>query len=283
MKKIKIITDSACDLDVDVLDDLGIHMIPITVYFKDKSYYDRVSISTEIFYENLKKSEEIPKTSQITPGVFVESFKKYIDEGYHIICICFSSKLSGTYQSACVAKEMLETDEIDVFDSKSASVGFGLIVREAALMVKEGKTKEEIMDRITFMRNRMEHIFAVGSLDMLKKGGRITKVQAVVGNILGVRPILQIQDGAIIPYEKARGRNAVVKKMVDTVKERGFEIEKQVVGLNFAGKESLELLEALKKELKNQFNIKEFFISEIGAAIGSHSGPGTVSVFFLRK
>lgn len=283
MKKIKIITDSACDLDVDVLDDLGIHMIPITVYFKDKSYYDRVSISTEIFYENLKKSEEIPKTSQITPGVFVESFKKYIDEGYHIICICFSSKLSGTYQSACVAKEMLETDDIDVFDSKSASVGFGLIVREAALMVKEGKTKEEIMDRITFMRNRMEHIFAVGSLDMLKKGGRITKVQAVVGNILGVRPILQIQDGAIIPYEKARGRNAVVKKMVDTVKERGFEIEKQVVGLNFAGKESLELLEALKKELKNQFNIKEFFISEIGAAIGSHSGPGTVSVFFLRK
>lgn len=283
MKKIKIITDSACDLDVDVLDDLGIHMIPITVYFKDKSYYDRVSISTEIFYENLKKSEEIPKTSQITPGVFVESFKKYIDEGYHIICICFSSKLSGTYQSACVAKEMLETDDIDVFDSKSASVGFGLIVREAALMVKEGKTKEEIMDRITFMRDRMEHIFAVGSLDMLKKGGRITKVQAVVGNILGVRPILQIQDGAIIPYEKARGRNAVVKKMVDTVKERGFEIEKQVVGLNFAGKESLELLEALKKELKNQFNIKEFFISEIGAAIGSHSGPGTVSVFFLRK
>lgn len=283
MKKIKIVTDSACDLDLDVLDDLGVHMIPITVYFGDKIYYDRESITTEMFYDNLKKSEELPKTSQITPAIFAENFKKYIEEGYHIICICFSSKLSGTYQSACVAKEMLETDDIDVVDSKSASVGFGLIVREAALMVKEGKTREEIIDRITYMKDRMEHIFAVGSLDMLKKGGRITRVQAVVGNILGVKPILQIEDGAIIPYEKARGKKAVVKKMVETVKNRGFEVEKQLVGLNFAGKESFELLDALKEEIRNEFGIKEFFVSEIGAAIGSHAGPGTVSVFFLRK
>lgn len=283
MKEIKIVVDSACDLDPDVLEELGVHMIPMKVHFGEEDYFDRTTISTGEFYKKLKNSTELPKTSQITPAIFIENIKKYIEEGYHIICICFSSRLSGTYQSACVAKEMLENEDIDVIDSKAASVGFGLIVREAGIMVKEGKTREEILDRIIYMRDRMEHIFAVGSLDMLKRGGRITRAQAVVGTLLNVKPILQIQDGYIIPYEKARGKNAVVNKMIETMKERGNEISKQLLGLNYAGEGSMELLNSLKEAITKEFGNKEFVISEIGAAIGSHAGPGTVSVFFLRK
>ncbi|WDC85788.1 DegV family protein [Caloramator sp. mosi_1] len=103
------------------------------------------------------------------PSRFVEAFKEYLEKGYHILYIAFSSRLSGTYQSACIAKDMLETEDITVIDSKGASVGLGLIVREAALMVKQGKTLQEIVDRVIYMRDRMEHIFAVGNLDMLKE------------------------------------------------------------------------------------------------------------------
>ncbi|EYE87870.1 fatty acid-binding protein DegV [Fervidicella metallireducens AeB] len=281
MEKIKILTDSACDLDLDYLRELEVELIPLKVSFDQEEYEDRVTITTKEFYEKMKTFPGVPKTAQATPVIFEEKFKKLIAEGYHVIAICFSSRLSGTYQSACVAKEMIGTDKVDVIDSKAASVGFGLIVREAALMVKEGKTRQEIIDRVIYMRDRMEHIFAVGSLEMLKKGGRISTAQAVVGSILNVKPILQFDDGYIIPYDKVRGEKSVIKKMIETMRERGHEIEKQVIGLNFAG--STELCMALKEEIQKTFNVKEFVVSEIGAAIGSHAGPGTVSVFFMRK
>jgi DegV family protein with EDD domain len=281
MQKIKIFTDSACDLDLDYLNELGVTMLPMGVHFGDENYKDRVTITTSEFYEKLKTFNDIPKTSQIPPAVFEEEFKKALNEGYHIISICFSSRLSGTYQSACIAKEALETDKIDVIDSKAASVGLGLIVREAALMAKEGKTREEIIDRVTYMSERMEHIFAVGSLDMLKKGGRVTTAQAVIGTILNVKPILQFNDGYIVPYDKARGLKGVIKKMIETMKERGYEIEKQIIGLNYAG--DIAPCMELKEEIEKTFGVKEFVVSEIGAAIGSHAGPGTIAVFFLRK
>jgi DegV family protein with EDD domain len=281
MEKIKIITDSACDLDLDYLKELDVKMIPITVNFGDKSYEDRVTLTTKEFYNKLDTVKELPKTSQIPPVTYQKEFKKYLDEGYSIVCLCFSSRLSGTYQSACVAKEILETDKIDVIDTKGASVGFGLIVREAALGAKQGKTREEIVNRAIYMRDRMEHIFAVGFLDMLKKGGRISTTQAVIGSMLNVKPILQFKDGYILPYDKVRGRKAIIKKMIDTMKERGYELDKQIIGLNFAREKDLAL--ELKDEIEKTFGCKEFIISEIGAAIGSHVGHGTTSVFFMRK
>lgn len=281
MDKIKIITDSACDLDGGYLDELGAAVIPIYVHFGSETYYDRATIAPSDFYKKLNESDELPKTSQITPVNFVEEFKKYLDDGYYIISICFSSALSGTYQSACVAQEMLGTDNITVIDSKAASVGFGLIVREAALMVKAGNTKEEIISRVEFMRERMEHIFAVGSLEMLKRGGRISTTQAVMGKLLNVKPILQFDNGYIVPYDKVRGEKGIIRKLIDTMKERGYEIENQVIGLDYSGDNELCL--KLKDEIQKEFGVKEFVISEIGAAIGSHVGAGTVSVFFLRK
>lgn len=281
MKKLIVFADSACDLDIDYLNELGVHMIPMTVNFGDEVFKDRVTITTKEFYEKLKTFPELPKTSQIPPAVFFEEFKKTLDDGYHIISICFSSRLSGTYQSACVAKEMLETEDIDVIDSKGASVGLGLIVRQAALMVKEGKSREEIIEKVIYMRDRMEHIFAVGHLDMLKKGGRISTSQAVIGTLLNVKPILQFNDGYIVPYDKVRGEKAVIKKIIETMGERGCDIGKQVIGMNYA--RDRELCMELKEEIEKTFGVKEFVISEIGAAIGSHVGHGTTSVFFLRK
>ena len=127
----------------------------------------------------------------------------------------------------------------------------------------------------------MEHIFAVGHFDMLKKGGRVSTAQAVMGTLLNVKPILQFSDGSIIPYDKVRGEKAIIKKMIDTMTERGYDLENQIIGMNFS--ETDELCMQLKEEIAKTFGIKEFVISEIGAAIGSHVGGGTTSVFFLRK
>lgn len=281
MKQIKIITDSACDLDIDYIKKLNVHMIPLIVNFGDDVYRDRVTITTNEFYDKLKTFKGLPTTSQIAPAAFVEEFKRYLDEGYHIIYIAFSSRLSGTYQSACIAKNMLETDDITIMDSKGASVGFGLMVREAAIMVKEGKDHKEIEERITYMRDRMEYIFVVGSLEMLKKGGRISTAQAVMGTILNVKPILQFNDGYIVPYDKVRGEKAAIKKMMDTIKERGYDISNQIVGLNYSEDDSLCM--QIKDEIQREFGVKEFIISEIGGAIGSHVGGGTTSLFFLKK
>lgn len=281
MKKIKIFADSACDLDLDYLKELDVEMIPLTASFEDEVFEDRVTITTKEFYQRLKESKTLPKTSQIPPARFVERFKKYLDDGYQILYVAFSSRLSGTYQSGCIAKDMLETDDIIVIDSKAASVGLGLIVREAALMAKEGKTIEEIANRVIYMRDRMEHIFAVGNLEMLKRGGRISTAQAAIGTLLNVKPILQFDDGYIIPYDKVRGEKGIIKKIIDTMKERGYDLENQVIGMNFSN--NLDFCLKLRDEIQKEFNIKEFVISEIGAAIGSHVGEGTTSVFFMRK
>lgn len=281
MKKVKIFADSACDLDLDYLKELDVEMVPMTVSFDDEIYEDRIGITTREFYQKLKEFKGLPKTSQIPPAKFVEAFKKYLNDGYQILYVAFSSRLSGTYQSGCIAKDMLETEDIVVIDSKAASVGLGLIVREAGLMAKEGKTIEEIANRVIYMRDRMEHIFAVGNLEMLKRGGRISTAQAAIGTLLNVKPILQFDDGYIIPYDKVRGEKGIVKKVIDTMKERGYELENQVIGMNYSN--NLEFCLKLRDEIQKEFNIKEFVISEIGAAVGSHVGEGTTSVFFMRK
>ncbi|SHF48466.1 DegV family protein [Caloramator proteoclasticus] len=281
MKKIKIFADSACDLDLDYIKELDVEMIPMTVAFGDEIFEDRVTITTKEFYEKLRRIKDLPKTSQIPPSRFVEKFKEYLEKGYSILYIAFSSRLSGTYQSACIAKDMLESDDITVIDSKGASVGLGLIVREAALMVKQGRTLDEIVDRVIYMRDRMEHIFAVGNLDMLKRGGRISTAQAAIGTLLNVKPILQFSDGYIIPYDKVRGEKGIIKKIIETMKERGYDLENQVIGMNYSN--NLEFCLQLRDAIQKEFNIKEFVIYEIGAAIGSHVGEGTTSVFFLRK
>lgn len=281
MNKIKIFSDSACDLDLDYIDKLGIIMIPLIVHFDNETYKDRVEITTTQFYEKLRKFNGFPKSSQIGPGIFSNEFQKELDKGNGVIYLSFSSKLSGTYQSACIAKEILGSDMVDVVDSKAASVGYGLIVREAAIMANDGKSREEILDRVNFMVSKMEHIFAVGHLDMLKRGGRISTAQAVVGTLLNVKPILQFEDGAIVPYDKVRGEKAVIKKLIDTMRERGDIENQKVIGLNFS--ETNKLCLELRDEIEKNFGKKEFVISEIGAAIGVHVGGGTVSVFFLKR
>lgn len=282
MGNIRIYADNACDLDQPVLDELGVKLFYMPVTINDRTYQDRLTISPPEFYRLISEPGVIPTTAQITPAAFQAEFQQIMDTtDDDIIYIAFSSGLSGTYQSACVARDMVNPERITVIDSKSASVGYGLSVIRAARAVARGLSKEEVIAEIEDNIRRIQHIFIVGHFDMLKRGGRVSATSAVVGNLLNIKLILHFVDGCIVPLEKVHGLKKARKRMLEIMEERGLNLKDQLIGINHS--DDYEGALALKELIEEKFGCQDFVISEIGAAIGAHVGAGTYSVFFLTK
>ncbi|SHJ70172.1 EDD domain protein, DegV family [Anaerobranca californiensis DSM 14826] len=281
---VKIITDSACDLTREFLASLDVDVVPIMVYLEGEEYLDGLTLKPEDMLRQMREGK-VFKTSQIPPNIFKEKFQQLAQIGNPCIYIAFSSGLSGTYNSALIAREEVLEEfpnfKLEIIDTKCASVGFGLVVYKAAMMAKEGKSYEEIIKNIKFNAQHMEHIFTVDDLEYLYRGGRVSKTAAFVGGILNVKPILHVEDGKLIPIDKVRGRQKAMKRMVEIVKERGVDLENQLIGINHG--DDLEGANKLKNLLELELGCKDFLISCIGCAIGAHSGPGTLGVFFLNK
>jgi len=282
MGKIRIYADNACDLDRNILDENDISLLYITVTVQGRTYRDRLDLSPGEFYKMLEDPAVFPTTAQINPAEFQAEFEKVLKESDdEIIYIAFSSGLSGTYQSACIARDMLDPQRITVIDSKSASVGYGLTVLRAARAVQAGKSKAEVISEIEDNIKRIQHIFIVGNFDMLKRGGRVNAASAVIGNLLNIKLILHFVDGKIVPLEKIHGLKKAKKRMLDIMEERGSDIQNQLIGINHSN--DLEGALLIQELIREKFGCQNFIISEIGAVIGSHVGAGTYSVFFLSK
>lgn len=284
---VKILSDSACDLPKEILDEYNIDILPILVIKDDKEYLDGETLDPIKLYEDMRNGE-VYKTAQIPPSVFEKKFEEIAKSGESTIYICFSSGLSGTYQSAVIAKEAIKEKypdlDLEIVDSKSASVGFGLLVYKAAQMAKAGKSKEDILKTLDFYVDHIEHIFTVDDLEYLFRGGRVSRAQAIVGGLLNIKPILDIpEDGTLRPIEKVRGRNKVLKRMIKIMEERGGEadLKNQTIGINHG--DDIEGAMRLKKMIEEKYGCTDFVINIIGCAIGAHSGPGTLSVFFLNE
>lgn len=281
---IKIITDSACDLTPQLLRELGVDFVPILVHLEKEEFLDGINLMPEEMLRQMREGK-VFKTSQIPPSVFRAKFLEYAQAGEKCVYIAFSSGLSGTYNSALIAKEEVLEEypdfELEIIDTKCASVGFGLVVYKAAHMAKEGKTMEEIVEAVKFNSQHMEHIFTVDDLEYLFRGGRVSKSAAFIGGLLNIKPILHVADGKLIPIEKVRGRNKALKRMIEIVKERGVDLENQLIGINHG--DDLEGANKLMQLLELELGCKEFLTSCIGCAVGAHSGPGTLSIFFLNK
>ena len=276
---IKIVTDSASDLNEDLVEQYDIEVIPIPVQIGEKDYKDGADITNEEFYQKLKKIDGIPTTSQITPYTFKERFSEMLSEYEEIIYVSFSSQLSGIYNSAKMAKQILGTEKITVIDTKAASLGLGLIVLKAAELAKKGVEKDEIVTAIKDTSQKMKHIFGVGSLEMLKKGGRISGATAYIGNLLNIIPILQVNEkGEIVPLSKARGEKRFFNYMINYLKEHGGNIAKERIGISHA--DSPDKANKLKDMIEAEFETGEIVITKIGAAVGSHTGSGTLTLFF---
>lgn len=282
MGRIKIYADNGCDLEHSVLDQYGIGLFYMPVLVNNKTYLDRLTITPQEFYGLLEQPGVVPTTAQINPIEFQKEFEAAIKgNDDYIIYIAFSSGLSGTYQSACLARDMVDPERICIIDSKSASVGYGLTVLRAAKAVAAGKSREEVIAETEDNINRIQHLFIVGNFEMLKRGGRVNAATAAIGNLLNIKLILHFVDGKIVPLEKCHGLKKARKRMLEVMEERGYQLQNQLIGINHSD-DLVGALE-LKKVIEDRFDCRNFIISEIGATIGSHVGAGTNSVFFLSK
>lgn len=280
MKPIKIMTDSLSDIPLELREKYDITVLPLTIIFGEEEYKDGIDLTIDQFFTKLETAKNMPRTSQVTPLDFLIEIEKALNEGYQVMIINASSQASGTHQSALMAKNQLNTDDVTVFDTMALSYGCGMIVVEAAKMAKEGKTKEEILHKINDMKNRIDHIFSVDTLEFLKRGGRLSPAKAAIGTILNVKPILTIEDGVVDPLDKVRGTKKVIPKILELAQQRG--LDKGVKSLCVGHGGNPEGLEDLKDAIQKEFAPEEIITTEIGCTIGTHTGPGVLVIFYLR-
>lgn len=277
---VRIITDSTADLPKDLVEKYDIGIAPLMVNFQDGSYRDGVDLTPEEFFEKLAESKHMPTTSQVNPPVFVDLYKKELERGSAVVSIHLSSKGSGTYQSAVTAKNILDSDNIVVIDSLGYSMGMGLIALEGAKMAKQGAGLKEIRDRMLYMRDRMQYVFGVDTLEYLKRGGRLSPVKATIATVMNIKPVLHILDGEIEVLDKVRGRKKVLSRLLQAVEETGEDLANQTLALvhSLCPEEALNI----KEMLMERFGPKDVIISQIGCVIGTHVGPGTIAVFYMK-
>ncbi|RIW35288.1 DegV family protein [Bacillus salacetis] len=281
---IRLFADSASDLPNVFYDEYDVKLIPLRVLVDDKEFEDMVTIQPKEVFQKIREGQ-MPKTSQASPVFFEKVFTELAQSGDKGIYITFSSELSGTYQTAVMIRDQVKEDypqlDLTIIDSKCASLGYGLAVREAAELLKLGASADKI---ISFASNRcehMEHLFTVEDLDYLAKGGRVSKASAFLGGLLNVKPLLHVEDGKLVPIEKIRGRKKVLKRILDVMEERGQNLEQQVVAISHG--DDVELAQEMKNLIQERFQPKEIYINIIGAAVGSHAGPGTLAIFFSNQ
>ena len=273
MQKIALITDSACDLDLNTLRENNINLLPLRIIYSNGDYRDRLDISPQEVYDNLEK--EVPKTSLPSAKETEEVLNRLEEEGYtHVICISISSGLSGSFNAIRLALEDHPKLTSFVYDSKILAYPQGEIVLEVAKLIKEGKSYEEIIKEIPEIRKRVIGYFTINTLEYLKRGGRIGRLAGTVGELLNLKPIITTdEDGVYYNVAKVRGRKQSLSKMTELLK--GYLAKNKCeVAILHAGCED----EAIKymNSLKDLTNIVSIKIAEISPALGIHGGPGLI-------
>lgn len=283
MSKIKILTDSTSDLNTDISKKHNIHVIPLNVHFGDTTYRDGVDFTPESFYKMLKDNSINPKTSQPSPEDFKAIYIELLKAGDEVISIHISSKMSGTVQSANIAKKELNSNRIHIIDSGYVSVPLGLMAIECSQAAAEGMSISDICGIIEKLKREMHVYFIVDTLDYLQKGGRIGKASAIIGGLLNIKPILTIKDGYVSPFEKIRGSRKAFDRLYSIFTDFLSKNTPEDVNLGLAHASNLELLQLLKDKISNVYETSSAFITEIGPVVGTHSGPGTLAICFYSK
>lgn len=285
--RVKILTDTGCDLPVDIIKDYDIDILPIVVIKDNEEYLDQLTISSKEVFDGMRAGQ-VFSTAQIPAQSFNEKFEDYAKSDQPVLYLAFSSGLSGTYQTSLLVRETIKENypqlDLEIIDTRAATLGFGLIVLTAAKMAKEGKTREEIINEVNIQVENLQSIFTVDDLEYLFRGGRVSKTAALVGGLLNIKPVLTVnKEGKLVPIEKLRGRNKVFKRMIELMKERNEGADYSTSLVSISHGDDIEGAIKLKDMISQEFGTKDFLINTIGAGIGSHSGPGTIALFFHSK
>lgn len=287
-KEYVIITDSTCDLTPELIEELDIVVIPMEFTMAEGEVYknnpDGRELGFQAFYDRVRAGAQ-PKTNQINAATYMEVAAPYLDKGQDVLILAFSSALSGTYQSSVLAVEELREKypdrQIYTVDTLSASMGEGLLIYHAAKKREEGLSVSELAHWVEENRLRLCHWFTVDDLNHLKRGGRVSSAAALFGTILGIKPVLHVDDaGRLIPREKVRGRRSSLEALAKHMRETIDPAEgEQTIFISHGDCE--QDVKYLIDLIREQVPVKEIKVGYIGPVIGAHSGPGTVAVFYL--
>jgi DegV family protein with EDD domain len=283
-----IITDSTTDLTPALIQDLELQVIPMCYIMDGKTYRNIPgggSMDEPAFYQKLRNGI-MSTTTQINSDEFIQVFTPILEAGQDILYIAFSSGLSGTCQSALIAKRQLQETfperRVEVFDSLCASMGEGLLVYLAAKRRLAGESMDQVLSWLQENVLSLCHWFTVDDLNHLKRGGRVSTATAFVGTMLGIKPVLHVDnEGHLIPVTKVRGRKQSLDALVKQMEETVVNPEEQTVFISHG--DCLEDAKYVEEKIKTKLGVKEVVINYIGPVIGAHSGPGTVALFFLGK
>ena len=278
-KRIRLITDSSCDLPKHLLQENDIHVVPLNVLFEEESFISGVEIDNKTFYSKMKNSATLPKTSSPSPDRFLE---KYNCEEEEILVICLSSKLSSTYNNALIAKNMyLEGNsykKIEVIDTLSGSLGAGILVLKAVELINEGKSLDEIVNIIEKEKENISVYVALDTLENAVKGGRIHAFAGKIINALNLKVIVKVEEGLVKTYDKARGEVKSIKKLVEILEGNISDIPNKVIGIAHGNCEEKAL--KLKNIIEEKYNFKTILMGEIGPIIGTYAAEGALLISF---
>lgn len=279
MAKIRIVTDSASDMPYDYRKDVTV--VPLHVRFGTKEYLDGVNLSHREFYEKLIENDELPTTSQVAPYAFEEAFDKAKQAGEQVIVITISGKLSGTYQSACIAAADYE-DMVQVIDSENVTVGERALVEYAIRLMDNGADVQTIVDTINSEKKNIHVVGLLDTLEYLKKGGRISRTVAFVGGMLSIKPVIAIENGEVVMLGKARGSKHGNNLLVQQIEKAGGIDFSKPYYLGYAGLDDT----LLQKYIADSAHLwsdhaDRLDIMSVGGAIGTHVGPGAIAVAFF--
>ncbi|MBQ9885698.1 MAG: DegV family protein [Lachnospiraceae bacterium] len=277
-----IITDSASDVPESTKEKYGLHVIPTPVIIDDVDYFDRETVFPEDFYRYQAEGRKI-STYHVSQAMFMDCFRAYAERGDEVLYICFSTGIAGTFQAATLAKQDIVEEfpdfKITIIDSKCASIGYGLVVDKLLQMQKNGAPKELIIEAAEYFCRHMKHIVTVDSLDYLYKGGRISKTSAVMGGMLDIKPVIIVnEEGALVATEKVRGWKKVIKRMLEIVATKGADVTKQIIGIAYGA--SRDSIVPVEKTLIEDMHVKGILETQVGCAIGAHTGPTIIGIVY---
>lgn len=280
---IKIITDSTADISLDYAKELNVGIVPLTVIIEGKEYKDRVNLQPEEFYQLLDEKDVTPTTSQPSPQDFLNAYDEGVKNKDDIIVFTLSSKISGTYQSANIAKDLAEYENIYVIDTLSTIPAQRIMVEKACELRNQGKSAKEIVEFMEEYKHRVKLFAVVDTLEYFYKGGRLSKSTATIGNLLKMKPIVSLVDGKLELVAKSRGTKKATAKVVDLINEAGEIDFNEPIYLGYTGSDDkMEKFEAILRE-ELGFKNKEVGYTIIGPTIGTHAGPGAKAIIYVEK
>ncbi|HHW07242.1 MAG TPA: DegV family protein [Clostridia bacterium] len=282
LQRVKVVTDSTSDLTQELLAQYDIRMVPLYVRFGEEVYADGVEINNRQLFQKVAQTGIMPQTAAPTPEDFLSVFKEIIEAGSDVICICLSSHLSATVQSAMIAAGELPPGRVEVIDGLNLSSATGMLAIYAAELAQQGLPLSEIVPLVKARVPKLSTQFVVDTMEYLYKGGRCSGLQSLMAGVLKIHPMLTMSEGKIVVKEKIRGGGKkIVDRLVECIVTDKDKVDRQFIAVT--GAACPEMVEAIVQRVQQEFPGARVFVTEAGSVISSHCGPGTVGILYMLQ